>query len=339
MQDLLSKCGCNCGRCPAYYKNARTKAAKERCSTGWGKYLGAKLKPERCYCLGCQSRDPWKTGNILPDRSCTIRTCVAHNGIPNCAYCSRFPCGSLRMRIPDENFRRGIETRLGAPITDEDYRAFVEPYEGQKHLSEIRAGLRPDEIVDPAKPKPLKARVVKLPDDISGSAADKAGVKSIHHLLATFISAPAETYAQQEALRRRRSNILLILWVFGHLGELVTRQGTQLVIDSVDCGPRPDCSSVIRKRDNTLHIAARQSIAEMANYGAHVSHTPIGPEHWFLSMSFDRRAGGSRAIKALKRYVTALVREYGEPLYSGSSRYKGKAFELFSRVDMNILTS
>jgi hypothetical protein len=157
--------------------------------------------------------------------------------------------------------------------------------------------------------------------------------------MADLISAPAETYAQQEALKRRRSNILLLLWVFGHLGELVTKQGTQLVIDSIDCGDRPDCSSVIRKQGNTLQIAARQSIAEMANYGVHVSHTPIGPEHWFLSMSFDRQAGGSRGLKALKRYVTALVSAYGEPVYSGSSRYKGKAYETFSRVDMNILSS
>jgi hypothetical protein len=337
MRDLWGKCGCNCGRCPAYYRNAKTKAAKERCSTGWAKYLGAKLKPEQCYCLGCQSRDPWETANTLPDRSCTIRACVINNDIPNCAYCSRFPCDALKMRIPDENFRGGIEARLGAPITDEDYRVFVEPYEGQKHLSEIRAGLKPDEIVDPAEPKPLKARLVKLPDDISGSAADKAGAKSVHHLLATLISAPTETYAQQEILKRGRNNILLILWVFGHLGELATKQGTLLVIDSIDCGDRSECDSVIRKHDNSLQIAARQSVAVLAGFGVQVNHTPIGPDHWILSMSFDRRAGGSRAVKALKRYVAVLISEYGEPVYSGASRYKGKAFQLFSRADMRVL--
>jgi hypothetical protein len=240
------------------------------------------------------------------------------------------------MRIPDEHFRQGIQARLGHPVREEDYLAFVEPYEGQKHLADIRSSLRPEEIVTPIRPKPLKTKLVAFPADISGPAAVKAGLKSLHRLLATVITAPGRTHALQETLKRRKPNILLILWVFGHLGDVVSTPGTSLVIDSVDCGDRRECNTVIRKRDNSLQIPARQAAAVLDSYGVHMDHTPIGGEHWIVSLSFDRKAGGPRALKALQYYVKSLISKHGEPVYTKASRYKGKAFELFSRADMRM---
>ena len=241
------------------------------------------------------------------------------------------------MRIPDEHFRRGIEARMHRRMPEEDYRAFVEPYEGQKHLAVIRSGLRPKDIVQPVRPKPLRARVVDLPADITGPAAVRSGLKSLHRLLSAMITAPAPTYALQETLKRRKNHIMLILWAFGYLGEMVSKPVASLVIDSVDCGDRRECNTVIRKRDNSLQVPARQAAAILDTYGVHLDHTPIGSEHWIVSLSFDRQAGGSRALKALQYYVKALVSKHGEPVYTKASRYKGKAFDLFSRADMNLL--
>jgi hypothetical protein len=57
MRDLYSKCGCNCSHCPAFKENAKTMEDKRRCSEGWAKYLGAKLKPDSIQCEGCQAKE------------------------------------------------------------------------------------------------------------------------------------------------------------------------------------------------------------------------------------------------------------------------------------------
>jgi hypothetical protein len=57
MRDLFSKCGANCGRCPAYRENVRTSEGRQRCSDGWHKYLRVRLNVQRCYCDGCQTPD------------------------------------------------------------------------------------------------------------------------------------------------------------------------------------------------------------------------------------------------------------------------------------------
>jgi len=134
MKTLYGKCGCNCGHCPAYIGNARTKKDRQRCSNGWHTYLGAKLNPARCVCLGCQAKDPWKSGNILPDRGCYVRPCVLRSGIKHCAYCSWFPCEDLKKRIPDRTFRKKVEKRMGQRMSDEDYQRFIQPYEGVGNL-------------------------------------------------------------------------------------------------------------------------------------------------------------------------------------------------------------
>ena len=40
---------------------------------------------------------------------------------------------------------------------------------------------------------------------------------------------------------------------------------------------------------------------------------------------------------ALKRWVEALAREHGEPVYAGASKLSGEAFELFKRADLGAL--
>ena len=328
MKDLFAKCGVNCGHCPGYRKNAKTDEARQRCSDGWYRYLGARLKPERCYCDGCQAPDPWKSGNILPVRSCVIRKCAIKTGVETCAHCSAYPCG---VQYPDIDGER-IASRIGAPIPEEDYLTFIEPYEGLKHLNEIRASLDPEDIVEKVKVKPLKAKIVAFPENLPFSQEETMVFKTLHKLLEKILSAYADTCAQQMLLKRRKPHILGLLWVVGFYGELKKENGTQLVLD----GTTYEDKWLVRKYDTTLHTYVVQSFRFLKDFGVQGEFEPL-KKGWLLRLSFNESAGGVAALKALKRYTTSLVKKYSEPVYAGNTRYKGEAFTLFSKADMRVL--
>ena len=183
MKDSFGKCGCNCGRCPAFFANAKTKRDRERCSEGWRKYLGASLKAETCICLGCQAKDPWKKGYMLPDRGCYIRPCVIALGIKTCAQCSAYPCEDLQVRIPGSDFRKKVTERRGKQVPEKDYVAFLSPYEGLEHLKALRHCLRSADIMKMPKIPPLKKRMAAFPRHIALSKTATAGLESLHFLL------------------------------------------------------------------------------------------------------------------------------------------------------------
>jgi hypothetical protein len=335
MKDIFARCGCNCGRCPAYKENAKTEKDRQRCSEGWGKYLGAKLKPEICLCEGCHAAKPWKTGNVLPDRMCCIRPCAIKTGVKNCAYCYAFPCEDLTGRIPGEDFRERVESGMGEKMPEDDYLAFIEPYEGLKHLKEIRASLKPEDIVKKVELPPIRARIVDFPEDLPFSKKENAAFEAVHGLISKVLSPRADTYARQLAMKRRKHHILGFLWVSGLYGEL-KEGGSQLILDSKEHGSRAECRWMVRKRDNTLAGTMAQGFRILKSYGVKGEFVPSKKE-WLMKLSFGKKAGGTAALKALKKYVTRLAEQHGEPVYAGSTRYKGKAFILFSKADMGIL--
>lgn len=334
MRDLYGKCGCNCGRCPAFVANAKTLKARKKCSDGWRKYLGASLKPANCVCLGCQSRDPWKTGNMLPDRGCNIRPCAVALDIRTCAQCSRYPCADLKARIPDKDFRKKVTEHLGQPVPEKDYLAFLEPYEGVEHLRVMRRSLKSRDIVKMPKIQPLKARIVAFPDRLAVPRAETTGLKALHSLLGKIITARATTYARQIIAKRRKELLLSILWIFGLYGVFKRKNGEALVITSNKDTPR-DVHIIVRKKDNRLHMYATQSFRILKGYGVHAALNSRTKE-WTLTLHFGKKAGGSAALKALQSYVRTLVKKYGRPKYVGSSRYKGKSFERFMKTDMRL---
>lgn len=335
MKDLYGKCGSNCGRCPAFIATAKSLKARKKCSDGWNKYLGARLKPSSCVCLGCQSRDPWKTGNMLPDRGCNIRPCVIALGIRTCAECAEYPCADLKARIPGKDFRKRIAKYMGKPVPEKDYLTFLEPYEGLEHLKVIRRCLRSKDIVKMPSIQPLKSRTKDLPDKIRLARADIAGLKSLHSLLHKITTAQVRTYARQIIVKRRKDLLLSILWIFGLYGTLKKKNGATLIISSKTDTPR-DVRIIVRKRDNALHMYATQSFRILKDYGVHAALNSTKKD-WNLTLHFGKKAGGSAALRALQHYVRALVKKYGSPKYAGSSRYKGKAIELFAKADMRNL--
>ena len=333
MKDFFAKCGCNCGHCLAFKANSRTDEDRQRCSDGWHKYFGVKLRPDLCYCQGCQSPEPWKSGAVLPDRACNVRPCALKTGVETCAHCPSYPCEELKIRTPGEDFREILEQRTGGPMPEEDYVAFVKPYEGLKRLAEMRASLNQEDIVDKPNVPPIRARIVKFPDDLPLSKKDTEAFRALHGLFVKVLSAPADILARQIIIKRARKNFLNLLWVFGRFSEL--KKG-QLVVDGGVHGSRDDLRNIVRKRDNTLHVPMRLAARILQNWGVHFEHVPVKKEY-LLKMSFDKSAGGVDAMKALRRYTTTLVEKHGEPKYAGASRFKGDAYAQFSKADMRVM--
>jgi hypothetical protein len=221
---------------------------------------------------------------------------------------------------------------LGTPISQDDYRAFIKPYEGLKHLSEIRSTLKPEEIVEPSVPKPIRARVVDFPLNPGLPESETRGFLALHGTLRRIVTAQTRTFAIHDSLKRRRKNLLNFLWVFGHRGRL---KGTVLEIDSSTLSNRDEFGNIVRKRDNALHSPAKLALAAVKELGISGEHIPEGRNDWLLRLSFDDRAGGRAALRALADYTSALVAQHGEPEYVGSSKYKGEAFKRFAAADMH----
>lgn len=329
MNGQFSKCGATCARCPAYRNNISTPEDRQRCSDGWHKYLSVRLNVERCYCDGCQTPDSQDPVLVIGTRGCKIRRCAVFNGVETCAHCSAYPCEAVKAQFSfDSDARDRFAARFGAPIPEEEYLTFIEPYELDKHLQAVRASLTPEDIV-PMTPVPVKPPIVAFPPDLPLHAPETAALKALHRLLADAGTAAAIPHVQQAALKRRRQHLLKILWAFARLGKYGEQGGPHLEMES----------------DTYLDLKIQSSYATLMDYfralqecGAHCEHVPrvetgwLTPKGalrrggWALKLSFSDQAGGPPALKALVAYVAKLDQAYGQ-----------QAFRRFSAADMRIL--
>jgi hypothetical protein len=328
MKDLFSKCGCNCGRCPSYKENLQTDEDKQRCSDGWYKYLGIRLSPGKLrLCDGCQAPDD---GHPVRYLSCYVRKCAVRNGVETCAHCSGYPCEDVKNlhAIQRADAKERIAARLGTPIPEEDYLAFIEPYEGIKHLDTIRASLGPEDIVEMTKVS-VKPKIVDFPDDLPFSKEETLAFEALHRILASVESVSGVSYARQAALKKRRRYLLKMLWAFGLFGEPKEEGSPHLLIDS---------GTYLAQKIHSSYSKVKDYFKALEGYGVHCEHVPLTEGGWltptgalrkggwFMKMSFDDDAGGLSALEALRSYTAKLDEKYGE-----------RAFGYFSRADMRVL--
>ena len=328
MKDLFAPCGINCGRCPSYKDNLLTDEDRQRCSDGWHKYHGFRLSPEKLLrCDGCPA--PIEENPVRYfKRGCNVRKCAVFNGIETCAHCSRHPCEDLKGSASIVN-REEMESRLGIPIPEEDYLTFVEPYEGLKHLDEIRASLAPEDIVE-MKAVSTKPRLVTFPDDLPFSEKEMVGFEALYRLIAAIEAVDGVSYAQQLVLKKRRRDLLKILWAFGRFGELKEDDGTHLVMDS---------ETYLAQKIHSGYSMVKDYFEALREYGVRCEHVSLVEEGWltpkgalrkggwFMKMSFGDDAGGVPALEALRSYTAKLHEEYGK-----------RAFRYFSSADMRVLS-
>lgn len=328
MTDLFGKCGNNCGRCALYAKNL-TDEKRQWCADGMARYIGWNPDPARLRrCAGCQSTDGY-----MYLKNCAVRQCAQYNGIETCAHCALFPCDYVPTVSVSIEYRDRVEDGLGSPVPREDYLAFIEPYEGMKHLEGIRATLTREDLVEPAEVRPLTTRIAELPEDLPFSGEEESAYRALHGLMASVLTGRTGLRVQQVILHKRRKEILNLFWVFGQYGVLdETRRW--LVIDGTTYGSRKAFTGIVRKRDNTLGASTADGVGLLQGFGVRVEHVPLTRKTWQLKLSLDRSAGGVTAMRALQGYVASLIDSFGEPEYVGSSRYKGEAFAKFSRAEM-----
>lgn len=337
MVEIFSKCGMNCGKCPwsrytheAFQTDEELQHFLDRCK----EILG--YRPEKTHCVTCQTPDEdLPHGAHVPLRSCLVRECVNLTGIENCAYCSRFPCGYIK-RQGTEWTREKLEAKRG-PMEDEDYFTFVEPFEGLKHLTMIRAGVPAEAVAEPVIVPPLNLEITGFPEEISVSEQEKKAYRALYQLLSDMKCSSlgledVDLYAQQKRLRSWIQHVLRFMWILGRFG---TPRETKFSIDSKDYMNN-------RGTEKSLGILsfAENVFKVVKEFGIHVEYilteegkkkgatTPTGylrERGWSLVVSVDQTVN-DQILKALHTYAGALDKKYGN-----------KAFQHFSRADMHVL--
>lgn len=298
--------------------------------------------PIKTPCVTCRTPDAEiPKESKLPNRKCLIRRCVDKAGVANCAYCTRFPCDTLKATAAAWN-RETIEAKLGTPISEEEYHSFVEPFEGIKRLSAIRASLKPDEIVEPAKVSVSKTRIVDFPENVSFSNQDVAAFKAVHSLLAnlersSFGLQGTDTLAQQHKLENQRAHVLRFLWIIGNYGKFEKDSSQRLVVEAEkyvnNRGSEKTLAIWSFVEDVVFKVLREFGVCceRVALEGVAAEDLTTGTGYlrkkgWVMQISFEEKVGGAAALKALQTYVQRLDQKYG-----------AKAFRRFRDADMQVL--
>jgi hypothetical protein len=328
MNELIAKCGCNCSQCPTYKYNLQTDGDRKRCSWGWKKYLNIKLSPEKLrLCDGCSIPDENRKVYYL---NCYVRKCAIINGIKNCAYCSGYPCQEVLTihSLQKSGAKEKIIEQFGITIPENDYLAFIEPYEGIKHLNVIHQTIRADEIIE-MKRFSVCPIIVAFPNYLPFSKNEISAYQFLYRILVTMEVAANVSYARQFVLEKNRKQLLKILWAFGRFGELKDEDGSHLVLDS---------ETYTNQKISSYYSKVQEYFRLLENYGIYCEIialqekkwvTPTGALRntgWLMILSFDERIGSGLTIKALKNYASILNEKYGE-----------NAFRYFSKGNMRIL--
>lgn len=332
MRDLFSKCGFICSRCAAYKKNAKTDEDRQRGSDGWKRYYNFRIRPDRMHCDSCQTPDAQKPVLLAP--GCTIRKCATMNGARTCAHCSAFQACMHDLRVFEADVdRKEIEARIGRPIPEAEYLAFIEPHEHLKHLDKIRSSLDSKDIGQP-KIQTVKTKAADFPDNLPFSRKENSAFKALHRVLANLISIRGDTYAQQVVLKKRKQYLLKLLLTFGLYGQLKGKGGSHLTIDSETYFGQKlagNFSKVLLHLEMLKRNGVRCEHVPLTKEksGKKEWLTPMGwlrKQGWYLKMCFTEKAGGLSALKALQRYTAKLNEGYGK-----------KAFRYFQNADMRVL--
>lgn len=323
---LIAKCGIDCSTCPwgPYPRKGMTDEEFERYKNKAKRVLG--YMPIQKPCLTCQTPDSKiPKESKLPRRTCLIRQCVDKTGVANCAYCSRFPCDTVKATADVWN-RKSIEEKIGAPISEEEYHVFVEPFEGISRLETIRASIKPEEIVEPAK-APTSVRVADFPENLPFSKEETASFRAVHALLATIKRSSlglrdTDTFAQQHSLEDRRAHVLRFLWILGRYGSGENGQSACLAVDAetyeANRGSEKTLAIWSFVKDTVFTVLSEFGVCceRVALKGVKEEDLVTGTGYlrsrgWLMKMSFEEKIGGAAALEALQTYARRSDGKYG----------------------------
>jgi hypothetical protein len=342
VSKLISKCGIDCGACPwgPFPRKAMTAEEFEQYRNNAKSLLG--YMPIKTPCVTCQTSDAKiPKESKLPNRKCLIRQCVDKAKVANCAHCSRFPCDTVIATAGAWN-RGSIEKKLGAPISEEEYHAFVEPFEGISRLEAVLASLESDEIVEPAKVSTSEARVTDFPENLPFSKEEIVSFKAVYKLLSTLAHSSlglkgTDTFAQQHKLENLRAAVLRFLWILGSCGKFERAKCAHLVVDAgiylANRGSEkrlaiwPFVEDTVFKVLSEFGVYCERGASKGVKEEVLVTGTGyLRSKGWVMTMSFEEQIGGAAALNALQTYTRRLGEKCGT-----------KAFQHFRDVDIQIL--
>jgi len=267
---------------------------------------------------------------------------VDKTGVGNCAYCSRFPCDTLKATSGLWT-RKNIEKKLGEPISEKEYRVFVEPFEGIKHLNLFRDTLGSEQTVEPAKAPKSQRALFEFPEDLSVSNQTVASFKDVHSLLAALGQSnlglsDTDTFAQYYTLENLKAHVLRFLWIFGSCGRFEKEERPHLVVDGrtyeANRGDQKMLAIWPFVRDTIFNVLSQFRVycERVVLNGMEEKDLVTGTgymrrEGWVMTLYFEEKIGGPPALKSLQEYVMILEKEYGK-----------KAFENFRNANMQTLT-
>jgi len=326
MEELTAKCGCSCSHCPSYKENLKTAADRKRCSRGWEKYFQIKIKPEKLrLCDGCSIPDQARKEYYL---NCRVRRCANFNGVKNCAYCSAYPCQDVLTvhSVQKPGARERIEERLGHRIPQNDYLFIVEPYEGIKHLDEIRGTLKSVDIVE-VIPVSKVPQTVPFPEEMPFNKKAKSAYRKIHGIISSVEVGENVSCARLTEMVKNRKNILKLLWTFGLYGESV-KGGEFLILSSEKYSAQKIAS---------YQTKAQELILILGRYGLECEIVPLDDRVWRTAGGALRREGWlmkMSAKKGLNQEIFRALKNYAELL---NKKYGKHAFRYFAKADMRVL--
>jgi hypothetical protein len=239
--------------------------------------------------------------------------------------------------------RKIIEEKLGAPLSQEEYHAFVEPFEGIGRLEAIHASLKPEDIVEPATMPTIVTRVVDFPENLPFSKENTAAFKAIHGLLTTLQCSSlglrdTDTFGQHYKLENRRAHVLRFLWILGNYGKFEKDKNAPLMIDArtylANRGSEKTLAIWSFVRDTVFKVLSEFGVScqLIAFKGVEEKDLATGTDYlrskgWVIKMSFEEKIGGTAAPKALQTYARRVDEKYGK-----------KGFQHFQNADMRILS-
>ena len=321
MQTGLAKCGCDCFNCPTYKDNLRTMETRNKCSSGWERFLNIKLSPEKLRtCDGCSVPDEERNTYYL---NCKIRKCVLLNNVENCAFCAGFPCEellhvhSLQKITSRQEFIKITEK----DISDDDYRYFIEPYAGLVHLNKIRQQLTPGDIRD-YKKLASPAKFIRI-DNLHEKPES---VRFIYSLLTCICIEKDISYARLQTIVRKREQLIRILWTMGLYGELTDDDILEL-----------DAGTFSSQKINGMYNTLMDNLYELKKFDIHGEIIPLIEKGWLTPMGGLRKKGWKLVLKTgndVKSGTLKTVKNYIQKL---NDVYGDKAFKRFNAADVAVI--
>ncbi|QEE14419.1 DUF3795 domain-containing protein [Promethearchaeum syntrophicum] len=314
-----SKCGMDCSLCP-WSKSVRQTMNNEgfqefrtRCKS----VLGYSPSESFSNCVGCQTpNEEIPPKSYLPTPNCKVRKCVQFSEIENCAYCSNFPCPTIDY-IAGLWTREKLEKQRKTKISDLDYQQIVEPFEGLRHLNEIRQDIAPSDYKKPKLFPSLDYKIVPFPAHFTRYKEKMNDMMKLYEQLCRLYSNSDNTYAGQQSYKEFRRFTYNFFWIMGKFGIFELKE-KKIVIDQV---------TFMREKKKKNLTRRNHFFKMLKSFGIRIEELNFTKKTGNLKMSFDLSIGGSNVLHGLQIYINELDKNFGK----NATRHLSKAdFLLFS---------